>query len=159
MGSFVRRIRRNRSVTRRCYRAWGDKAGSQLLPANAGQFHRNYRGDRTSSRLSIRHLWRRFDEVVRFERPTIAQIETLMKKRLKLVSNRDLSMKSYVEQMAGSTFGDVERVCLDVLKVCALDGRTQLQNHDIAIAVQRQKLRNQVMRESVASESPRIDTP
>ena len=104
-------------------------------------------------------LWRRFDEVVRFERPTIAQIETLMKKRLKLVSNRDLSMKSYVEQMAGSTFGDVERVCLDVLKVCALDGRTQLQNHDIAIAVQRQKLRNQVMRESVASESPRIDTP
>jgi SpoVK/Ycf46/Vps4 family AAA+-type ATPase len=76
-------------------------------------------------------LWRRFDEVVRFERPTVGQIEDLMQKRLSPVSNSKVSTKRYVLQLEGSTFGDIERITTDVLKSCALDGRTRLQAEDI----------------------------
>ena len=104
-------------------------------------------------------LWRRFDEVVRFERPTVAQIEELMKKRLNPVRNSKVSTKRYVAQLERSTFGDIERITTDVLKSCALDGRTRLQTEDIRRAVESQALRRQVMQSSIPSEVPRVGTP
>ena len=104
-------------------------------------------------------LWRRFDEVVRFERPTVGQIEELMKKRLIPVMNSKISTKRYGAQLEGSTFADVERIATDVLKSCALDGKTQLQVEDIKRAMESHALRMQVMQSSVHSEAPRVGTP
>ena len=104
-------------------------------------------------------LWRRFDEVVRFERPTVGQIEELMKKRLIPVMNSKISTKRYGAQLEGSTFADVERIATDVLKSCALDGKTQLQAEDIKRAMESHALRMQVMQSSVQSEAPRVGTP
>ena len=104
-------------------------------------------------------LWRRFDEVVRFERPTVAQIEKLLKKRLSPVNNSRISTKRYGAQLEGSTFGDIERIANDVLKSCALDGRTRLQTEDIKHAMESHAFRRQVMQSSVPSETPRIGTP
>ena len=101
-------------------------------------------------------LWRRFDEIIRFERPTVKQIEELMKARLGLVGHRNASFRSYSEQLAGGTFSDVQRVCLDVLKTCALDGRSRMQSEDIRAAVYNQKLRTQVIQRSTTYESPRV---
>lgn len=104
-------------------------------------------------------LWRRFDNIVRFERPTAAQIEELMKKRLHFVRNPKVSIKSYVKQLTGSTFGDVERVTTDILKTCALDGRTRLRSEDIEVAIRSQVLRKQILENSVTSDFPRITSP
>ena len=104
-------------------------------------------------------LWRRFDEVVRFERPTVAQIEELLKKKLGHVGNSKVSVKSYLAQLEGSTFGDIERIATDVLKSCALEGRTRLQAEDIKRAMENHIFRRQVMQCSVPSEFPRIGTP
>ena len=104
-------------------------------------------------------LWRRFDEVVRFERPTVGQIEELMKKRLIPVMNSKISTKRYGGQLEGSTFADVERIAMDVLKSCALDGKTQLQAEDIKRAMESHALRMQVMHSSVHSEAPRVGSP
>jgi SpoVK/Ycf46/Vps4 family AAA+-type ATPase len=104
-------------------------------------------------------LWRRFDEVVRFERPTVGQIEDLMQKRLSPVSNSKVSTKRYISQLEGSTFGDIERITTDVLKSCALDGRTRLQAEDIKRALESHALRRQVMQSAVPSDTPRIGTP
>ena len=104
-------------------------------------------------------LWRRFDEVVRFERPTVRQIEELMKKRLIPVMNSKISTKRYGAQLEGSTFADVERIATDVLKSCALDGKTQLQAEDIKRAMESHALRMQVMQSSIHSEAPRVGTP
>ena len=103
-------------------------------------------------------LWRRFDEVMRFERPTEAQIEELMQKQLSPVRNPRVSVKRYVKQLAGSTFGDVERINTDVLKTCALEGRSRLRSEDIKMAMESYFLRRQVMQESVAADSPRVAT-
>ena len=104
-------------------------------------------------------LWRRFDEVVRFDRPTGSQIDELLKKRLATVRNSKVSAKRYVGQLEGSTFGDIERIATDVLKSCALDGRTRLQADDIKRAMESHRFRRQVMQNSIPSESPRVGTP
>ena len=103
-------------------------------------------------------LWRRFDEIVRFERPTQDQIETLMKVRLEPFSNSRLSINRYVEQLAGSTFGEVERACIEVMKACALDGRPRFRADDIKAAIQSHNRRKQAMEKSVACEYPRVDS-
>lgn len=104
-------------------------------------------------------LWRRFDEVVRFERPTVGQIEEFMKKKLSPVRNSKVSTKRYGAKLEGSTFGDVERITTDVLKSCALDGRTRLQAEDIIRAMESHAFRRKVMLSSVPSEAPRVGTP
>ena len=104
-------------------------------------------------------LWRRFDEVVRFERPTAGQIEELMEKRLNNVRNPRVSTKRYIAQLEGSTFGEVERIATDVLKSCALDGRTRLQAKDVKKAMESHTIRRQVMQSSISSEVPRVGTP
>lgn len=104
-------------------------------------------------------LWRRFDEVVRFDRPTRSQIEKLIKNRLAVVRNPRVSAKRYVAQLEGSTFGDIERIANDVLKSCALDGRTRLQADDFKKAVESHKFRRQVMQASVPSDTPRVAAP
>lgn len=104
-------------------------------------------------------LWRRFDEVVRFERPTSEQIEELMTKRLNPVRNTRVSTKRYVGQLEGSTFGDVERIAIDVLKICALDGRTRFRAEDIKTAVKSHAFRRQVMQNSFSSDAPRVGAP
>ena len=104
-------------------------------------------------------LWRRFDEVVRFERPTAGQVEELMKKRLNPVMNSKVSTKQYIAELDGATFADVERIATDVLKSCALDGKTRLQAEDIKKAIENNEFRRQVMQSSIHSESPRVGTP
>ena len=101
-------------------------------------------------------LWRRFDDIVRFERPTTEQIEELMKKRLHPVMNPRVSLRGYVKQLTGATFGDVERVTLDILKTCALEGRIRLRPEDIRLAMKRQTLRKQIIENSFTSEFPRV---
>ena len=104
-------------------------------------------------------LWRRFDEVVRFDRPTVAQIDELMKKRLNHVRNSRVSTKAYSKQLEGATFGDIERIATDVLKSCALDGRSRLQVQDIKRATERHAVRRQVMQSSGPTEFPRVGAP
>ena len=104
-------------------------------------------------------LWRRFDEVVRFERPTVGQIEALMKKRLSHVRNPKVSTKRYGTQLEGSTFGDIERIATDVLKSCALDGRNRLHSEDIKRAIESHAFRRQIMQRSIPSGTPRVGTP
>lgn len=103
-------------------------------------------------------LWRRFDEIVRFERPTLPQTEKLIKRKLHFVWNGSVSVNVYVDQLEGSTFGDVERICIDVLKTCALEGRTKLQRQDLETAMQRQALRRQAIEKSRPADSPKVDT-
>ena len=104
-------------------------------------------------------LWRRFDEVFRFERPTVSQIEDLMKARLALVASKDIPIKDYSTELAGATFSDVQRVCMSVLKTCALEGRKQMRKDDIRAALDNEIRRRQVMNKAAASESPKVSAP
>ena len=103
-------------------------------------------------------LWRRFDEIVRFERPTATQMEELLKKKLHPIWNGNVSVKGYIDQLEGSTFGDIERICMDVLKTCALEGRSRLQRQDLETAMERQTFRRQAIEKAQSMGSPKVDT-
>lgn len=104
-------------------------------------------------------LWRRFDEILRFDRPTLEQIRKLMKLRLAPLSLGSLDFNQHATQLKGVSFADVERVCLDVLRASAMEGRTRLTEKDLPEAIARQLQRRRILESSLAWDAPRVDRP
>jgi SpoVK/Ycf46/Vps4 family AAA+-type ATPase len=102
-------------------------------------------------------LWRRFDEVICFGRPTPAQVESLIRRRCAgwLASNPILGQ--IVQELEGSTHAEVERVCLDAVKRAALDGRRVVSRNDWDHALGRHRHRRQVMEAGRADQPPVVD--
>ena len=104
-------------------------------------------------------LWRRFDEVLRFDMPQEEQIVSLMELRLKPLRQRSVRLKNLGVQLVGSSFGDVERICLDVLKTCALEGRTAMTEDDLKTSMKRHDERAAILKRSHTSTTPRVSIP
>lgn len=104
-------------------------------------------------------LWRRFDEIIRFDRPTVEQIKRLMAIRLAPIGGDELNLGGCARKLCGSSFGDVERVCVDVLKQCAIEGRSRASQQQLLAAVRRQEERKRILAESRPTETPRVDEP
>ena len=104
-------------------------------------------------------LWRRFDEVLRFDMPQKDEITSLMKLRLKPLRQRSIHLRDLAPQLVGSSFSDVERICLDVLKACALDGRTSMTEEDLTNSMKRHEERMTVLKSSHAGTTPRVSAP
>ena len=102
-------------------------------------------------------LWRRFDEIVRFERPDEEQIRRLIKKLLKShnVDNQQVSVIS--ENLTGSSFADVERLCIDIKKNCVLCGSKSIGEDDVSKAKQRFYYRRNVLVKSSFNDNPSIE--
>ena len=104
-------------------------------------------------------LWRRFDEVLRFDMPQKDEIAKLMELRLKPIHKRGVSVSNIAGGLVGSSFGDVERICLDVLKTCALEGRTTMTAADLTNSINRHEERMTVLKRSHTDKSPKVSTP
>jgi SpoVK/Ycf46/Vps4 family AAA+-type ATPase len=102
-------------------------------------------------------LWRRFDEVIRFERPTSSQIETLVRRRCAAWLPTNPSLAFVVQELEGTTHAEVERVCLDAAKRAALDTRRVVNREDWGHALGRHRQRRQVMETRRADEPPVVD--
>jgi SpoVK/Ycf46/Vps4 family AAA+-type ATPase len=103
-------------------------------------------------------LWRRFDEIVRFERPNPAQIEQLLVKKLTGVRFAAALLHGTVERLEGMSHAEVELVCLDVLKQAVLRGGGRVVGReDLEVAVQRQEHRRQALERSRPGGAPRVD--
>jgi SpoVK/Ycf46/Vps4 family AAA+-type ATPase len=102
-------------------------------------------------------LWRRFDEVVRFERPDDRLIEALVRKRCTGWLAPNHSLASVVGHLAGSSHGEVERVCLDAAKRAVLAGNCILRPEDWEYALGRHRQRMQVMEASRPDQPPAVD--
>lgn len=65
-------------------------------------------------------LWRRFDEILRFDKPTPEQLAYFLERRLFHLSLPHEVLQAATVSLQGMSFADAERVCLDVLKRLAL---------------------------------------
>jgi len=65
-------------------------------------------------------LWRRFDEVLSFERPSTAEIERLLTLRLRGVRKAGLDLHDLAMRMSGFTFADAEKICFEATKAMLL---------------------------------------
>jgi SpoVK/Ycf46/Vps4 family AAA+-type ATPase len=102
-------------------------------------------------------LWRRFDEVIRFELPNRTQIKTLLERRLRNRKYPASLINEFSGRLAGMSHAEIERVCLDVLKQLALKGLTEISTADFLHAIQRQERRKQALAKSRANGRPRVN--
>jgi SpoVK/Ycf46/Vps4 family AAA+-type ATPase len=101
-------------------------------------------------------LWRRFDEIVRFDKPTKQQIVFFLERRLFQLALPTTTIKATAASLQGMSFADAERVCLDVLKRLALEGRQKLTPALLTAAVTRQQRRKHLLNRTDSSELPTI---
>jgi SpoVK/Ycf46/Vps4 family AAA+-type ATPase len=76
-------------------------------------------------------VWRRFDEVLRFEKPTTEQVMCLVRKLLKPLRFDSGQVQTIGERLESATFADAERVCLDIRKECAMRGKKTVTVRDV----------------------------
>ena len=87
-------------------------------------------------------LWRRFDEIVVFPRPTREEIEQLLSRHFRqLPVERQVVLADVARSLEGFSHADVERVALDTLKQTILDGRDSVRSDTLDAAVARQRAR------------------
>lgn len=89
-------------------------------------------------------LWRRFDDVLVFRRPTAAQLAELLTMKLRGVRKPNVDVRALAAEMEGFTFADAERVCHEAIKAMVLAGAKELQVDLLRteLAEQRARLRD-----------------
>lgn len=99
-------------------------------------------------------IWRRFDDVLRFDLPSPDSLEALVVLRLRPLQTQKKQITALVEALKGATFADAERACFDARKRCALDGSSTLRQEDVESAVTRLQYRRSVLEKAFPEGTP-----
>ena len=86
-------------------------------------------------------IWRRFDEICRFDFPTVEERTKLIFHFLSSFRHPTLDPEKLAKSMNGMTGDDIERVCIDAIKNTIMDGRSELSDNDLVLGLKRQKKR------------------
>lgn len=91
-------------------------------------------------------LWRRFDEIVMFEKPNYEQIVFLMKKKLRAFQVESLDVQRFAKELQGCSYADIERVCLESIKSCIINGNRPITDEVFSENVQLELKRADIIR-------------
>ena len=80
-------------------------------------------------------LWRRFDEVVHFPRPTVHQIRALLRKRLRPIRHRGLAIETAASRLKGLPHAAAEAAAWGAMRRTVVAGRGLVQDEDLAESV------------------------
>jgi SpoVK/Ycf46/Vps4 family AAA+-type ATPase len=84
--------------------------------------------------LLDRAIFRRFDVVLTFERPSIDAIADLLRLRLPAHALSDDLVRCLATRAEGLSFADVARACDDAIRSMVLDGESKLRDADLHVA-------------------------
>ncbi len=91
--------------------------------------------------LLDRAVFRRFDVIVPFDKPTREQLVDLMQLRLAAVGLSSDVAERLAASAEGWSFADVVRACDDAVRTMALDDRDEVVEHDVVAALEELKRR------------------
>lgn len=97
-------------------------------------------------------LWRRFDDVLVFRRPTVKQLGELLTMKLRAVRKPGVDVQGLAAEMAGFTFADAERVCVEAIKAMVLVGAKELHRDLLRAELEEQRARLRDVRAVMPSE-------
>lgn len=80
-------------------------------------------------------LWRRFDDVLTFELPTVHQIRQLLRLRLKGVSHSGLEIDKYASALKGLPHAAAEKLVIDARRSAILRNSVIVENEDVGKAL------------------------
>jgi SpoVK/Ycf46/Vps4 family AAA+-type ATPase len=81
-------------------------------------------------------LWRRFDEVVQFAKPTVHQARALLRRRLRVLHHRGIDVDIAAGRLRGLPHAAIEKVAWDAARYAVLDHRETVTQGDVARAVE-----------------------
>lgn len=84
-------------------------------------------------------LYRRFDDIIRFEKPTRNQVRKLIENRLAVFQTQVLEWNKITENAEGLSSSEVTRVCEDAAKEAVLHYDTKLSTELVIKAIQRRQ--------------------
>lgn len=93
-------------------------------------------------------LWRRFDEILFFDKPDEEQVRSLVKLKLSGISHRKLSVDKFSNMMLGLSHADIERVCMDAVKISILSGESALTDSLFEQALKKQTRRMRLIKKN-----------
>ena len=88
-----------------------------------------------------RAVFRRFDVIVPFDKPTREQLVDLLKLRLGAVGFGEQDAERLAGSAEGWSFADVVRACDDAVRSMALDDREEISERDVVAALEELKRR------------------
>jgi SpoVK/Ycf46/Vps4 family AAA+-type ATPase len=97
-------------------------------------------------------LWRRFDEIVYFPPPSLSDIQILLAMKLKNFPHQGLDFKAQASRLKGMSHADVERICLDAIRMCVIDDKEILDQNIFNVAMERHITRLMITRKALKKE-------
>jgi len=86
-----------------------------------------------------RALFRRFDDILRFELPDESQIAELLKMRLAGTARRPVAWSDLASRVAGLSYAEVARAADDVIKDALVSGRARVRQEEIRATLEELK--------------------
>lgn len=102
-------------------------------------------------------LWRRFDEIISFPRPTTAEIEELISLKLRNFPHAPINLQRLASRLKQMSHADIERICLDAIKACILEGKDRVDEALLDISVRSQKQRLHIWQEAFRKDGEKGD--
>jgi SpoVK/Ycf46/Vps4 family AAA+-type ATPase len=105
-------------------------------------------------------LWRRFDEIVVFPKPTREEIETLLCRQFRQITvSQSLSLGDAARNLEGFSHADVERAAQDTIKQTLLHEKDRVEPDVLSAAVARQRERLAITDSSTGTAEPTPNGP
>ncbi|WP_445312288.1 AAA family ATPase [Microcoleus vaginatus] len=82
-------------------------------------------------------VWRRFDEVIFFDNPTVELRTALLSRYLSAIRYTAIDLSSFAARLENATGADIERICSDAIKAVVLRGERTLTADDLEFAIGR----------------------
>lgn len=101
--------------------------------------------------LLDRALWRRFDDVIFFDKPNTEQILSVIDQKLKGFHHNNLTIeKGHLEKLEGLPYSDIERICFDAIKEMLLRQKEQVTNREFDFALDYHMRRQKIIAKTTA---------
>lgn len=97
-------------------------------------------------------VWRRFDEIMFFDRPSVNIRQALFSRYLSTIRYQEIDLLALSEQVTVATGADIERICKDAIKSVILRGDRELTAIDLDTAVKNYLNRENIVHSSNKSE-------
>jgi len=94
-------------------------------------------------------LWRRFDEIVRFERPNNKDIQKLIVQNLKNFPYKNIGIQSKSIKLKGMSHSSIERICVNAIKECILGNKDYITSSVFEQSIKDEKNRNLAINKAI----------
>lgn len=98
-------------------------------------------------------VWRRFEAVIHFPKPTEQDRILLLRRFLRGFDTSKVSLDTFARQMKQATGADLERFSLEAARFAILDGRNELTDEDVNAALRHFRDRMALMRKVSENET------